>query len=94
MKVGTGSKAVCLGNNSGYALPIPGPTLADRGVPDPVRISPIRVVLTFAPVELAYRPGYGNRRHATQAARCPYCHALVAVGPSWEVHTHFCRRGL
>lgn len=38
MKVGTGSKALCLDNNSGYALP-PGPSLVDRGEPDPVQTS-------------------------------------------------------
>jgi hypothetical protein len=43
MKVGTGSKADCLGNISGCASP-PGPSLADRGEPDPVRTSSKRCV--------------------------------------------------
>lgn len=27
-----------------------------------------------------------------QAIRCPYCKALVAVGPSYKDHTFFCAR--
>jgi hypothetical protein len=43
MKVGTGSKADCLDNNSGYASQ-PGPSLADRREPEPVRVTSSRCV--------------------------------------------------
>lgn len=43
MKVGTGSKADCLDNISGYARP-PGPSRLDRGDEDPVRITSSRCV--------------------------------------------------
>ena len=45
MKIGTGKPAFCLGNNFGGALQ-PEPTLADRGVPDPVQSSSRCVFLT------------------------------------------------
>lgn len=94
MVTGTGNPVLCLDNNSDGAIS-PEPTLADRGVPDPVRISPIRVTLKFVPVE----PPCFDKNHTrkkvrtySQALRCPHCRALVAVGHSWDHHTHFCGR--
>lgn len=54
----------------------------------------IRTNIRIAPVEA---PGYkGDRKYRfvrveAQAARCPVCKILVAVGQSFDQHVFFCR---
>jgi len=55
----------------------------------------IRADVHIAPVEA---PGYKSDgtyrflRVEAQAARCPVCKALLAVGQSFDQHVFFCRR--
>ena len=53
-----------------------------------------RNYIRFAPVEIPERIlDSGHRsRSRVQAERCPYCNALVAVGPSLSHHIFFCDR--